>query len=80
MCIGLLRPGRGVLTSSWRKNKYPKSVSASRGHKKISDAVYQPALARLQHDLVNLQEWVVAESLKVVVIMTLVHTYSLPGR
>jgi polyphosphate kinase 2 len=50
------------------KNKRPESDPASKGKKKISNSVYEAELAKLQDELVNLKEWVVAEGLKVVVI------------
>ena len=50
------------------KNKQPESVPVSKGKKKISNAVYDDELAKLQDELVNLKEWVVAKGLKVVVI------------
>jgi polyphosphate kinase 2 len=50
------------------KDKQVKSASAPGGQKKISNAVYESELAKLQDELVKLKEWVVAKGLKVVVI------------
>jgi polyphosphate kinase 2 len=50
------------------KNKQAKSDSEAKSRGKISNAAYEAELARLQDELVNLKEWVVAKGLKVVVI------------
>jgi len=50
------------------KKKQPQSPPPSKDRKKISNAVYESELAKLQDELVNLKEWVVAKGLKVVVI------------
>jgi polyphosphate kinase 2 len=50
------------------KDKQEKSDSAPTGKNKISNAVYEAELAKLQDELIKLKEWVVARGLKVVVI------------
>ncbi len=49
-----------------KKNLKPST--AAKGRKKISNAVYEAELARLQDELVKLKEWVRTRGLKVVVI------------
>ena len=50
------------------KKKKTKPESDSRGTAKISNEVYEAELAKLQVELVKLQEWVKSEGLEVVVI------------
>lgn len=50
------------------KDRQSKIESPAKNRKNISNAVYEAELARLQDELVNLKEWIVAKGLKVVVI------------
>ena len=50
------------------KKKKTKSESESRVTGRISNKVYEAELAKLQVELVKLQEWVKSEGLEVVVI------------